>query len=122
MRTVTDAGGNWVHGRQQRRRCSQEERHRQESPWRLDQRVRMRQAEAAFVRFPSLNRRVPALPVGSGAPRTAEHRPQRRRPGVAYQRGMGERLQEVEGDRKQSGDERSRSPWRHGLVAIHFRY
>src|SRR5580704_628018 len=80
---------------------------------------RMGKTQAAFVYLAGRRHRVLGI-VLAGAGR-AHRCPQRHRhrPAVAHQRGMGERLQEIEGDRKQRRGESCRAPTRSGASAIH---
>ena len=84
------------------------------------QRRRVREAEAAFVVLPA--RRPAGLGVvlaGSGQAEDAPHLGGGLRAAVAHQGGMGERLQEIERDRKQRRGESRRAPALLGAFANH---
>jgi hypothetical protein len=89
-----------------------------ERRWRRWQSWCKDQSEAAFVRLARLLRVRGPLILAS---RQAHRFPQRgrNRSCVAHQRGVGERLEEIESDRKQRRGERSSAPTSYGLFAIH---
>src|SRR5262245_18610356 len=82
---------------------------------------RVRQPQAALVDLAGCRRRTLAMVFAGGRSHT-EGAPQARhrlRTTVAHQRGMSERLQEVQRDRKQGGGKACRAPSSNGPFAIH---
>lgn len=118
VRAVTDAGKIGLVDRQGRRESRRAGRQKDEGGRRRKKRRSMRKTEAAVVigrRSGSRLVRAFAL-VRRGL---AEYRPKSRRHAVTHQRGVRQRLQEIQGDRKQRQGKCRGAPTRFGPSATH---